>query len=460
MATEVVLIFDIGKTNKKVLLFDRNLKIVSEEESIFKEIPDDDGFMGDDIEKIEQWILDKSALYLNDPAYIVKGINFATYGATLMYIDREGRRLTPVYNYLKTMPEGIVETFYDTYGGVGEFSRKTASPALGMLNSGLQALWLKRTKPGIFNRAAYILHFPQYLSHFLTGRIASEHTSIGCHTGLWDFDHMRYHPWVKDEGLNLPSPGPVGQTYPARKMGSNVPVGIGIHDSSASLAPYFRHTDGEFILISTGTWCISMNPFNHSPLTASELEQDCLAYMSVQQKPVKSSRFFLGHIHDVNLERLTTYFKTAKDAYKMVEPDRDMLTAMKKKTGGNRIFFSDGIDGEYLDDTTDPGQFQSFKEAYHRMMMDLTLLTVDSINLIVGESNSAGNMYITGGFSKNPIFTAIVADCYPGMNVFTSEIANATSMGAALVLWKCFGPDEEPEIDLGLKKLEISSSCF
>jgi len=64
-----------------------------------------------------------------------------------MYLDRQGNPLTPVYNYLKPMPEGIVEDLYESHGGIDEFCRKTASPALGMLNSGLQALWLKKTRP-------------------------------------------------------------------------------------------------------------------------------------------------------------------------------------------------------------------------------------------------------------------------------------------------------------------------
>ena len=103
MTTEVILVFDIGKTNKKVLLFDRNLQIVSEEEDKFEEIVDDDGFACDDIEKIEKWILQSARKYLSTPAYDVKAINFTTYGATLIYIDKSGERLTPVYNYLKPL---------------------------------------------------------------------------------------------------------------------------------------------------------------------------------------------------------------------------------------------------------------------------------------------------------------------------------------------------------------------
>jgi sugar (pentulose or hexulose) kinase len=58
MKEKVIAIFDVGKTNKKVLLFDYNLNIVSEIEEKFAEIKDDDGFECDDIERIEKWIIE------------------------------------------------------------------------------------------------------------------------------------------------------------------------------------------------------------------------------------------------------------------------------------------------------------------------------------------------------------------------------------------------------------------
>jgi len=57
-----------------------------------------------------------------------------------------------------------------------------------MLNSGMQILWLKKYKPGLFANVCTILHFPQYLSFLISKEIRSEFTSIGCHTAMWDFD--------------------------------------------------------------------------------------------------------------------------------------------------------------------------------------------------------------------------------------------------------------------------------
>ena len=143
MKETVIAIFDIGKTNKKLLLFDDDLRVVSETEQKFSEITDDDGFECDDIEHIENWIKESLSNLVHSDKYDLKAVNFTTYGATLIYLDEEGKRLTPAYNYLKPIEEKIPESLYKRNGGRDEFCRRTASPALGMLNSGIQALWLK-----------------------------------------------------------------------------------------------------------------------------------------------------------------------------------------------------------------------------------------------------------------------------------------------------------------------------
>ena len=56
MKETVIAIYDIGKTNKKIILFNEDFKIVSEIEEKFAETLDDDGFECDDIERIESWI--------------------------------------------------------------------------------------------------------------------------------------------------------------------------------------------------------------------------------------------------------------------------------------------------------------------------------------------------------------------------------------------------------------------
>ena len=450
MKETVIAIYDIGKTNKKIILFNEDLKIVSEIEEKFDEIRDDDGFECDDIEHIELWIKESLGKLIHSEKYDLKAVNFTTYGATLVYLDENGKRLTPVYNYLKPLDDKIPESLYKRYGGTDEFCRRTASPALGMLNSGLQPLWLKNTKPEIFSRIRHILHFPQYLSYLITGKIYSEHTSIGCHTALWDFDKMDYHPWVKAYCLDLPDPVPVETLNMVNFDGAKIAVGVGIHDSSSSLAPYFSGNEGKFLLISTGTWCINMNPFNTEKLTAEQLDKDCLCYMSITRQPVKSSRLFLGHLHETALKQICDHFRKPDDFYRKMKADSQLSAIIKTKFTGKKVFFQTGPYSRNLKDYIDMYEFTNPEEAYYQLMNELGDLTVEAVNLVLPENDETENIYITGGFSKNELFLNFIANAYPSKFVYTSEIANGSALGAAMVV-----SGSKSALNLGLTRCKI-----
>lgn len=453
MKEEVILIFDVGKTNKKLILFDRKLQIVYEEETRFEEIVDEDGFPCDDADKLEAWIKRAIQGIIHSEKYLVRGVNFATYGASLVYLDNRGKRLTPIYSYLKPLAGRWLDEFYRDRGGVDEFSRRTASPALGMLNSGLQVLRLKRENPALFRKVRHILHLPNYFSYLVTGQALSEYTSIGCHTAMWDYDRMRYHPWLQEEGIQLPEPQSVSQTLRVKEGRLSFECGVGIHDSSSSLAPYILGIEKPFVLVSTGTWCITMNPYNRDPLTTAELKKDCLSFMGVHGKAVKSSRFFLGRIHDLNVERLETHFGVSRGSYKHISPSPGELKHIWGKENAQTHFFRDGIPDAYLDKLADLSAFKSFEYAYAWFMCDLTKMALASVKLVLPEDSRTEQIFISGGFSKNPFFTGFLSMAFPERRVYTSEVANATSLGAALVIAGKVWPDFQNQHGLGLSEV-------
>jgi sugar (pentulose or hexulose) kinase len=455
MKEEVIAIFDIGKTNKKVLLFDTGLKLISEQEKAFPLASDEDGFECDDIELLESWIRKTVNELAGSDDFNLRAVNFTTYGATLVYLDGQGRRITPVYNYLKPIDNSIPDELYNKYESKDEFCRRTASPALGMLNSGLQALWLKKTKPDTFSRVSTILHFPQYFSYLFTGTPVSEHTSIGCHTATWDFDRKSYHQWITDEKVPFAAPRPVTSFLPFFAGGKQLMAGTGLHDSSASLAPYFSGGPGKFLLVSTGTWCINMNPFNNEVLTSEQLEHDCLCYMSITGQPVKSSRLFLGHMHDEAIKHMSFYFRIHENSFRLVKPDTRLMNKLMTRFEDERIFISRKSGLPVLKDEPDLFVFNNFIEGYHLLMVELTDLAVESINLVLPENDDIENIYVTGGFSKNSLFLKLLASSFPEKKVYISEISNATALGAAAVTLAALYPDKETIPDLGLTEVKI-----
>ena len=108
----VVAIFDIGKTNKKVFLFNENYQIVWEKSINLEETVDEDDFPSENIVELKKWIL-LSLVEIKDlKEYTLKAINFSAYGASFVYVDEEGNALTPLYNYLKSYPEVLRRKFY------------------------------------------------------------------------------------------------------------------------------------------------------------------------------------------------------------------------------------------------------------------------------------------------------------------------------------------------------------
>jgi sugar (pentulose or hexulose) kinase len=417
----VIAVFDVGKTNKKLFLFNQEYKIVYERSARFTETADEDGFPCENLEALRSSLVDSLKEVEKLGNYHIAAINFSTYGASFIYIDGDGQPLSPLYNYLKPYPGGLQKEFYSQYGKEGAFARQTASPVLGSLNSGMQLYRIKKEKPALFAKIRYALHLPQYMSYLLTGQAFTDVTSLGCHTGLWDFEKQGYHSWVAQEHIieKLAPIAPCDQVVMAPFQGKGYTVGIGLHDSSAALIPYTTNFHEPFMLLSTGTWCISLNPFNHSPLTADELSNDCLCYMDQNGNPVKASRLFAGHEHEVQTKAIAEYFNVNTSKFKSLHYDPKHLSGSTPAP-----FTIKGL-SNYISD----------EEAYHHLIYHLVQQQISSSALVL-KGTPVKRIFVDGGFSKNIIYMNLLAAAYDDIEVFAASMPQATALGAALAIHK------------------------
>lgn len=439
MKTPVIAILDVGKTNKKLFLFDENYSIVREESCTLPETKDEDGDPCEDLGLLNSWIGDMLRVSKNAGDIDIRALNFAAYGASFVHIGGDGKPLTPLYNYLKPLPSKIKKHFYEQYGGEMTFSMLTASPVLDSLNSGMQLYRLKCEKPEIFGKIKYSLHLPQYLAWYLTGKACSDITSIGCHTNLWNFSQDYYHEWVYREGIidKLPPIQSSGTVHPVlidkhNFLSAGCLAGIGLHDSSAAMIPYLESFTEPFVLISTGTWCISMNPFNQEPLTIAELQNDCLCYLTFKGRPMKSSRLFAGFEHEQQVKKLTVYFQKNNNAFHSVAYDPEIVSSLKAKNDLPVFERPASPIGASAFAQRDFSGFTSFEEAYHRLMMDIMDQQLNSTKLIL--SDAVERIFVDGGFSGNPVYMHLLAAAFPSMEVFAANISKASAVGAAMAI--------------------------
>ncbi|MDO6597914.1 FGGY family carbohydrate kinase [Oceanihabitans sp. 2_MG-2023] len=431
---KVIAVFDMGKTNKKLFLFDKDFNVVYKNSVRFEECMDDDNYPCDDIDAIEKWIQSEIKTIQEKKEFNIKAINFSTHGATLVYLDEAGQRITPLYNYLKPL-EIDFEPLYKKNSGVAEFSRKTASPAYGMLNSGLQMYWLKQSKPQYWNKVKTILHYPQYLSYLFSNKITADFTSVGAHTAIWDFDTMQYHDWLAKEGITLPEPKPGKNAALASVNGQEIAIGKGLHDSSSSIIPLLEeneNSDNEFILLSTGTWIICMNPFSKETLTTNQLKNDCLCFMTPDKKQIKSSMQFLGRVHEVNAIALSEFFGAEKNHYLELSLNKPLCTRILHKN--KHLFFPKEIAKDFKGDLTQLKNFESYEHAYYQLIFEISQRVHEGINRILDANNNLKDVYISGGFNRNDIFVEYLHQMMPGQKIQFPKGQNASALGAALLM--------------------------
>ena len=425
MATDCILIFDVGKTNKKILIFDKRYHLLHEESVQLDETTDEDGFPCEDVDKLTEWIKSSVRRVVNNKAFNVKAINFSGYGASFVCVDDAFKPVMALSNYLKPYPQNLQKHFYEKYGGVETFSKTCSSPALGSLNSALQLYRAKNERPERFKNVRWALHLPQYLSAIVTQYACSDMTSIGCHTAMWDFSNNNYHRWIAEEGLDsvLAKIHPGNNTKVVSIDERSLAVGIGLHDSSAALVPYLVNSAVQFVLLSTGTWNISLNPFNHSPLTTEELKQDCLCYLSFTGQPVKASRLFAGHEHDLKVKALAEQFHVTAEYFQHFKP---------KDNGG-----------------------LSFNElpaiAYLEFMQKLVDKQEKSLRLIL--SDGVSKIFVDGGFGKNELFMKLMAQRFPTQQLFASTLPQASALGAAIAIHSSWNTGPIPEHLIDLKRI-------
>src|SRR5439155_24573346 len=127
------------------------------------------------------------------------------------------------------------------------------------------------------------------------GSMASEVTSLGCHTDLWRPARGGFSTLVERQDWSRlfpplqPAWRTLGRVRPELEPGLECEVLNGIHDSNAAYLRYLAGVQSPFALLSTGTWMVCFN--SAGDLRALDPARDTLANVDVCGRPIACSRF-------------------------------------------------------------------------------------------------------------------------------------------------------------------------
>lgn len=430
MSQEVTLIFDIGRKYKRYFLFDQDLRLAHSYQEILPLTQDEDGFPCEDIHALRDWILEHWNFLLENKDYKITGVNAVAYGASIVHLDEDNQPLTPLYSPFKLFPPAILKRFYDQYGSPDKLALQMGSSAMGMLNTGLQMYKLKYLQPELYKKIKLSVHLPQYVMYLLTGRAASEYTTLGGHSMLWNYEMMDYHEWIRQEGFDkLLPPVLAANSFIHRQPTHTMLAGFGLHSATATLIPYRKIEKEPFILVSAGMWCVNFNLFNTKTLTTSQLIQDCQHYMTPEGSGVKATRIYIGGEHDYQVKRIAQYFKLKEDFYKHMSFDAALLEKPAPDFTPSLIQTHVGSPLRKAPEWM-VSAFSSAEYAYHHLLIGLADLLINSLQKV--QATAIDKLYLDGGFAQNTIFRKILAHKLPKQTVYYPENSYASALGAAI----------------------------
>jgi sugar (pentulose or hexulose) kinase len=312
----------------------------------------------------------------------------------------------------------------------------TGSPALPAgLNMGIQLHWLESLQSAD-SRSGVIVPWAQYWAWLLSGVLASEVTSLGCHTDLW-------RPYESTPSALAVRRGWAERLAPLSAAGSvlgtlqpewvrhtglspKVEIYCGLHDSNAALLDARAHgavQGHDATVLSTGTWFIAMRsplPTGQTRVEALPESRDCLLNVDATGAPVPSSRFMGGREIEILAE---TTVPPADDALPI-----DAQSSVIRAIEAGEMILPCGVPGV--------GPFPVSKRAYATMPRShdiaplahlyAALLADVSLDLI----GSCDTVLVEGRFAQAPIFVRALAALRSTTKILVSADENGVARGA------------------------------
>ena len=416
------LVIDIGKTRARLFALDRQGTVVAQADHASASVRSGT-YLALDTQGITAWL--EQAIVALGPlrARLTRAVATA-HGAAFAALKDDGLAWpVPDYEF-----EGFEQRPAEWPRAIGPFE-DTDSPDLPRgLNAATQLDWLQRQGHDV--PATCLLPYPQYWAWWLSGVAASEPSSLGCHTHLWNPSAGDYSALAKRRGWAAAMAplrrawdvlGPIRPALAARLgLPPGLQVHVGAHDSNSCLARYLR-SHPRMTLVTTGTWVVVMAPgAPHRPL---DPERDQLANVSVRQERVPTGRFMGGRELQALCAGADPALANLVDLHRVVDRGLLALPGFEPQGGPFRECTGQVMDAQGAVALADlpPGQRASLAALYCAQVTAWLVVRLGGVAPVV----------IEGPFSHNPVYAgALAALCSPSRVQVSADALEGTARGA------------------------------
>ena len=490
MTAKKIVVLDVGKTNKKLFVYDSHLNCLNPDEEGVKlepvqwQLPSGENLECDDMQAICRWMtesLKRAAEEYGD----IGAISISAHGATIALLgksrdevfDGDGGLVFPVVSYENEISSELEDGFYESVGiDPIEAHKLTATPKLSWLLNSLKTVFLLQNfHPGEFEKVTDILMFPQYLGYLLCGQKGIEPTYPGCHSYFLNASGNGYSRLADKLGVvgllpDLPMGKPwdvLGRITPAVSAATGLPsecvVTMGVHDSNAAIVPYLAKGLDNFVVQDSGTWVVTMAPQTGGEAVFSENELGLEVFYNrdIYGGPVKTTIFRGGAEFE---------FYRKKVLADRPHPDHISIDIVGEIASGREVFSLPTIErGAGLFPESLPRfegvdiMFRDSETAWHVIDMGLAIQGYHALTLTGGDDIS--QVYIEGNIGRyNPIYRGVISTLFEESDVYYGSMGGAVFGAAVLGVAAMEGrppEDLEDRYEMGVEmveKLDMDSS--
>ena len=439
------LVLDIGKTNKKILVYDTSLKLL-QSKSIEIGVVKSKDIELEDVDTLLKWLAKEVSAISN--LYRIKTISVSGHGGAFALLNKNDELCFPVMSYTSKMEDAFLEDFTAEYGSPEKLLQETGTPDFGFVNVGKGLHFLKTFHPEEYSQAKTFLFYTQYFSFLLTGKASLEYTYLGNHSYMWDFQKKSYSEFTEQVGVRhcLPEKiqkpwevlGPLTHAWKdAWGINYDVSVTVGIHDSNGALLPYLLKGMENSALFSTGSVCVGMIPAIPYLLSPEDIRANTFYNIDVWGRPLRTSIFtggleysaydtMFGKKDQSDLETLNQFLE---------ESNMFILPGLIKGTS----VFPESIPAIiYQGEIYTQDKMQKFIKANPELKKLLytalsVSLGIQSVELFKRLSIKAGGkVYLEGGFLKNSVWCETIMNIRNDLSFYSTNLLEASAFGAAL----------------------------
>ena len=320
--------------------------------------------------------------------------------------------------------------------------------ALGALP---RLLWVKDNLPEVYERAAAIGMFNDWLIYKLTGKLAVE-PSNGSTTGIMDLRSRSWKPEIAAKcglrtdifpavvecGTNFAAVSAKGAAETGLKEGTPVVVGGG--DCQLGTIGVGACKEGQAAVFGGSFWQYEFNTASGSTDPGCRVRVNCHAvpglwqYEALAFKPGLVMRWFRDGFCQQEVEEAA---RTGRDPYDLMNEKAEKIPA---GSYGMVCCFSDlmnFINWKHASPTftnfqLEPEKFNKY--TFYRAILENTALLVRGHIQLVKDTtgNEPEELIFAGGAAKSPLWCQIVADV-TGKPVKVPVVKEATALGAAIL---------------------------